>query len=233
MNNSKNTWQDKSFKREKDLSEKYDAIWNMLAELLFTHTLKKVDVSEQKINWQEVSFETLIESISEEIKSLIAHWENKIFTWQEQNIFTFLYKNPWTTYSKDNLLDIIWDTGQVFDKVIDVIISRIRKKLPEWIKIETVRGIGYYLSHWDFSLENIKNKITLDTDIYFIPQLNAIYTKWELIFFTSKEGSLFYELIKKPNKIRSMYYLKNMIWSEEVKDNTISAFINSITRSIY
>lgn len=219
-------------REDKVFFEEYKKLSDMISELIFLHSLESVNFNKKTINWTELPLEEFMQEINIRLTSLISNWEDKTFTWQEQKIFTFLYQNPWKIYSKDNLLNVIGDEGEVFDKIIDVFISRIRNKLPKWIKIKTIRGIGYYLEYWDFPLEKIKNKIKLDDNIYFIPQLRNIFNQWKFIFFTDRESMILNELIKSQGKPKSKHYLKHIIWSEEVQDNTISTFISKIKKKL-
>lgn len=66
-------------------------------------------------------------------------------TAREFEIIRLFMENPGRVYTRDNLLNIVWDYDFVGDeKIINTHIKNIRKKLGEDF-IETIRGVGYKL----------------------------------------------------------------------------------------
>lgn len=64
-------------------------------------------------------------------------------TTREFVILKFLLENQGRVFTRDNLLDRIWDYDYVGDeKIINTHIRNIRKKLGVDY-IETIRGVGY------------------------------------------------------------------------------------------
>lgn len=64
-------------------------------------------------------------------------------TTREFEILKFLLENQGRVFTRDNLLDRIWDYDYVGDeKIINTHIKNIRKKLGVDY-IETIRGVGY------------------------------------------------------------------------------------------
>ncbi len=72
-------------------------------------------------------------------------------TMKEFDLIEFLMKNPGRVYSRENLLDLVWDYDYQGDtRTVDVHIRRLREKLeldpahPEYIV--TKWGVGYYFA---------------------------------------------------------------------------------------
>jgi two-component system OmpR family response regulator len=65
----------------------------------------------------------------------------------ELDLLVALASRPGTTLGREQLLDLVHGGGDdVFDRAIDVLVSRLRTKLgPEGHLIRTVRGVGYRL----------------------------------------------------------------------------------------
>lgn len=84
-----------------------------------------------------------------------ARLEGKLLTLTslEYDVLYFLMKHAGCVFSRDQLLERIWgDDGEVYDRSIDRIISRLRKKIePDPAnprRIATVWGVGYkYEAH--------------------------------------------------------------------------------------
>lgn len=68
-----------------------------------------------------------------------------ILTKKEYLLLETLVKNQKMLFSRDQLLDIVWnDDGSVTDRAVDVMIRRLRKKLgAEGNNIKTRSGLGY------------------------------------------------------------------------------------------
>ncbi|SFJ63235.1 winged helix-turn-helix domain-containing protein [Thermoflavimicrobium dichotomicum] len=68
---------------------------------------------------------------------------------KEFRLLHFLFQHKNQTFSRDQLLDYVWENeGEPTDRTVDDHIYRLRKKLKKWdhfIWIETVRGVGYRL----------------------------------------------------------------------------------------
>ena len=68
----------------------------------------------------------------------------------EYRILTFLMANPGKVYSRDQLMDMIWDSDTfINERTIDVHIGRLRRMLkvaPDNDPIRTVRRSGYALN---------------------------------------------------------------------------------------
>ncbi|MBR0352258.1 MAG: response regulator transcription factor [Oscillospiraceae bacterium] len=72
-------------------------------------------------------------------------------TLKEFDLLAFLMKNPGRVYSRDKLLELVWDYDYMGDtRTVDVHIRRLREKLerdpasPEYIM--TKWGVGYYFA---------------------------------------------------------------------------------------
>ena len=66
---------------------------------------------------------------------------------KEFELFQFLYQHPNQTFSRNELLDYIWQMETPIDRTVDDHIYRLRKKLEKlnFIEIKTIRGLGYQL----------------------------------------------------------------------------------------
>lgn len=67
---------------------------------------------------------------------------------KEYALLDYLNKNLQQTFSRNQLLDAVWPLESPIDRTVDDHIYRIRKKTAPWhpfVRIETMRGIGYRL----------------------------------------------------------------------------------------
>lgn len=78
-------------------------------------------------------------------------------THYEYNVLWFLISNRFRTYTRDQLIDACFSDSEAFDRIIDVYIKNIRKKIlddalnPVFIK--TVYGLGYqFIGEYDDEL---------------------------------------------------------------------------------
>ena len=93
------------------------------------------------------SFQLLLEE-----KKVIIQGEEIKVTKKEFNILEYLYNNKNRVCTRDGIIESCWDNDDVTDRVIDVNIRRIRKKLEFYgskVIIDTVRGFGYKLLEKD------------------------------------------------------------------------------------
>ncbi len=78
----------------------------------------------------------------------IKHNGEKInFTKTEYNLFMFLFKNVGKICTRRDIKRELWKDKEIYDwsRTIDIHINHLRKKLPEDIKIKTIKGSGYIL----------------------------------------------------------------------------------------
>ena len=68
----------------------------------------------------------------------------------EYDLLVTLMRRPGQVYSREQLMDIVWQGRFTIDRVVDSVVSRLRRKLGpmedgnEWIR--TVHGIGYSMA---------------------------------------------------------------------------------------
>ncbi|MDC3159958.1 response regulator transcription factor [Pseudomonadota bacterium] len=89
--------------------------------------------------------------LPEEKKVIIQGEEIKV-TKKEFNILEYLYNKKNRVCTRDGIIESCWDNDDVTDRVIDVNIRRIRKKLEPYgskVIIDSVRGFGYKLLEKD------------------------------------------------------------------------------------
>lgn len=66
-------------------------------------------------------------------------------TSKELDLLLIFLKNPVKAFSREEILTIIWgDNYFGSDRVVDDLVSRLRKKMPE-LRLETIYGYGYRL----------------------------------------------------------------------------------------
>jgi two-component system response regulator CssR len=83
--------------------------------------------------------------ISEERRSVTQNGTEITLTSKEADLVILLAANVGKPFSRDALLNLVWDENYFgSDRVVDDLIRRVRKKLPD-LKIETVYGQGYRL----------------------------------------------------------------------------------------
>ncbi len=75
---------------------------------------------------------------------------NLDFTVTEFMLFQKLYENKQKVFTRDELLDVVYDKYNTSsDRVIDAHVKNIRKKLPSSEIIKTVIGVGYRMGEYD------------------------------------------------------------------------------------
>lgn len=64
----------------------------------------------------------------------------------EFDLLTALLERPGVVRSRQQLIDAVWDGAFIQDRVVDSVVSRLRRKLgPDAPEIRTVHGVGYAL----------------------------------------------------------------------------------------
>lgn len=69
----------------------------------------------------------------------------------EFNIVEYLSRQPGRVFSRDQIMDNVWNEGKfIIDRAVDVHVRGLRKKMEEAADlIETVRGVGYRFKDLD------------------------------------------------------------------------------------
>jgi DNA-binding winged helix-turn-helix (wHTH) protein len=68
---------------------------------------------------------------------------------KEFELLKFMYEHPNRTFSRQQLLDVVWNLESPVDRTVDDHIYRLRKKLAIFsddVKLDTIRGRGYRLT---------------------------------------------------------------------------------------
>lgn len=104
--------------------------------------LKRIEVLARRVNSKvEVKNNSLI--IDEESYRVLYKGEDLKFTLTEFLILKLFYDSPKRVYTRDNIIDLIFDDSYIGStRSVDAHIKNIRKKLP-YNTIETVIGLGY------------------------------------------------------------------------------------------
>ncbi|MFQ9696679.1 MAG: winged helix-turn-helix domain-containing protein, partial [Zhenhengia sp.] len=64
---------------------------------------------------------------------------------REYKLLCLLYKNLGRPFTRDEILNHVWEQGYFGnDRVVDDLVRRLRKKMPR-LKMETIYGYGYRL----------------------------------------------------------------------------------------
>lgn len=67
-----------------------------------------------------------------------------MFTKTEFSILEYCVRNAQNIIKREAIMhDVMGYENYIYDRTIDTHIKNIRKKLPEKISIETIRGVGY------------------------------------------------------------------------------------------
>lgn len=76
---------------------------------------------------------------------ILIHGEPVMFTAIEFSIIEFLSRSPGRVYTRNQILDNVWQEGKfIIDRTVDVHVRALRQKLGRAADyIETVRGVGY------------------------------------------------------------------------------------------
>ncbi|MCK5760248.1 MAG: response regulator transcription factor [Candidatus Delongbacteria bacterium] len=84
-------------------------------------------------------------TLDESRKIAVVNGSDVILTKKEYLLLHTLIQNKKMLFSRDQLLDIVWeDDGSVTDRAVDVMVRRLRKKLGnEGESIKTRSGLGY------------------------------------------------------------------------------------------
>ncbi len=79
-------------------------------------------------------------------KRVIVNDEKIELTKKEYEIFKLLIENPGKIYSREDILNLIWDKDVIVtNRTIDVNITRLRSKLGEYgVSVKNKTGYGYY-----------------------------------------------------------------------------------------
>lgn len=83
--------------------------------------------------------------INSEKRSVSENGQDIGLTSKETDLLLVFASNPGKPFSRDTLLNLVWDKNYYgSDRVVDDLVRRLRKKLPR-LRIETVYGQGYRL----------------------------------------------------------------------------------------
>lgn len=102
----------------------------------------------KKISDEKQSEEIIINNIKidEDCRSVKLQGNEIQLKPKEYELLLFLSKNTNKVFSRNQLLDLVWGYDYLGDtRTIDVHITRLRQKLGEEFRIETIFGVGYML----------------------------------------------------------------------------------------
>lgn len=105
------------------------------------------DLSSSNDDYSKITYKNIV-MIPDLMKVLVEGIEVEL-TSREFDLLLTLIKNPGRVYSREMLLEMLWDYNSLVDeRIIDSHIKNIRHKVGEGI-IETVRGRGYRVEKAD------------------------------------------------------------------------------------
>ena len=107
--------------------------------LRINNILKRVYVNSNKIKYDD--YEIDID------KRIVIHNDKEItLTTLEFDLLNMFLKNKGKSYSRDDILNIIWGENYFgSDRVVDDLVRRLRRKMPN-LNINTIYGFGYRLT---------------------------------------------------------------------------------------
>ena len=99
-------------------------------------TENEAEAKEELVNGYLVNFDK---------RNVTENGQNINLTSKEYDLLLFLLKNKTKAYSRNQILDSVWgDDYFGSDRVVDDLMRRLRKKMPN-LSIETIYGYGYRL----------------------------------------------------------------------------------------
>jgi DNA-binding response OmpR family regulator len=123
-----------------DFIRKPFSIKEVIARIKSVLKRSKIIDYEQKENFYE--FETL--KIDFEGKMVEIDQKRMVLTKKEFEILVFLIKNQGKIFTREDILNHVWDGTIVIDRTVDVHITRLRKKLGDYGEMIVNRtGYGY------------------------------------------------------------------------------------------
>ncbi len=89
-------------------------------------------------------------SLNEERREVTVDSKNISLTNTEFKLVKTFLRRPGVVFSRNELIDLVWDGAYITDRVVDSIVSRVRRKLGNLPngkpRISTVHGAGYKLT---------------------------------------------------------------------------------------
>ena len=105
------------------------------------------DLSSSNEDYSKITYKNIV-MIPDLMKVMVEGTEVEL-TSKEYDLLLTLVKNPGRVYTREMLLEMLWDYNSLVDeRIIDSHIKNIRHKVGEGI-IETVRGRGYRVEKTD------------------------------------------------------------------------------------
>lgn len=105
------------------------------------------DLSSSNEDYSKITYKNMV-MIPDLMKVMVEGTEVEL-TSKEYDLLLTLVKNPGRVYTREMLLEMLWDYNSLVDeRIIDSHIKNIRHKVGEGI-IETVRGRGYRVEKTD------------------------------------------------------------------------------------
>lgn len=105
------------------------------------------DLSSSNEDYSKITYKNIV-MIPDLMKVMVEETEVEL-TSKEFDLLLTLVKNPGRVYTREMLLEMLWDYNSLVDeRIIDSHIKNIRHKVGEGI-IETVRGRGYRVEKTD------------------------------------------------------------------------------------
>jgi len=138
-------------------------------------------------------------------------------------------EKPYYAFSRDDLLDILWDTWELNDRTIDSKIKRLRTNLAPDEAIHSLNGRWYFFAKWEFVLKESWECTEIINWIYYINDLWAIYSNWILHMLSRSQLVIFEILFNNKNIVFSR---ENLLEKEGVSLSSNPNIIDTIIRRI-
>jgi len=97
----------------------------------------KVD-PDHLVRWQDLAMDLAAHEVTRGARALD-------LTALEFKLLEHLLRHPRQVFSRQQLMEAVWDVADVESNVVDVYVGYLRQKLGEPRVIQTVRGVGYVL----------------------------------------------------------------------------------------
>jgi two-component system response regulator VanR len=105
------------------------------------------DLSSSNDDYSKITYKNIV--MIPDLMKVMAEGTEVELTSKEYDLLLTLVKNPGRVYTREMLLEMLWDYNSLVDeRIIDSHIKNIRHKVGEGI-IETVRGRGYRVEKTD------------------------------------------------------------------------------------
>ncbi|KGP91990.1 hypothetical protein N780_15605 [Pontibacillus chungwhensis BH030062] len=142
---------------------------------------------------------------------------------REFQLFQYLYKWPSRIFTRDELLDAVWNLEAPTDRTVDDHIYRVRKKLKPLssvVEIETVRGKGYRLRvHKETQVSPLSKDGEVSTNVKTLFHKYHLYGQGDALKVLEENQSVFGVTLDPQSRLYLQFMkgdIKGLVETEEV-----------------